>query len=127
MLTHVIDVPHDAERVYADEAKSLPPLRKQPIERGLNGKPRTPPSGKLRPGIKKKLRKPLDYKCPTCGAEPDTACFKFSSLGKSGHVTDERHENPSTTHAGRQALSKAFNDRVRQQYDREHYGVDDAG
>ena len=130
---YAIDIPNDAPRVYADElpprraqfeaanglpegAKPkplpLPPLKKQPIN---------PEGYKLRPGIGKKLRKPVEFDCVTCGAKAGDACFQMTSQGKGGKPTDERKKH-GTYHQARYNMSKAANTKLRAQYDREHYG-----
>jgi hypothetical protein len=127
MVMHSIDVPGDAERVYADEARKQLPIRRDQFEAAQNGlpalqkQPTNPEGYKLRPGIGKKLRKPIEYACYTCGAQPDELCFQMSSQGKHGVPLSER-KKPGTYHQARYTLSKAANTKLRAQYDREHYG-----
>lgn len=110
ILTHVIDVAHDADRVYADEAKALPKVKPLPKRKGVKTE---------RPGITRKLRSALDYDCPTCKATVGSACFKFSKPGPNGTLTTER--NPGFSHLARQELGRKHNDKARAQYDREHF------
>jgi hypothetical protein len=136
MVLHAIDIPNDQPRVYADELPpkraqfeaanglpegarpkplDLPPLKKQP-KRNAEGY-------KMRPGIGSKLRSPLTFDCPSCGAKAGDRCFKMNSVGKHAVRTDERKTDDSV-HSKRTALSKAFNDKVRREYDRQHFGVE---
>jgi len=135
MVLHAIDIPNDAPRVYADE---LPPRRAQfeaanGLPEGARPKPLplpplqkqpTNPEGyKLRPGIGKKLRKPIEYDCATCHAKAGENCFQMTSQGKNGLPTEE-YKKDGTYHGARYALSKAANTKLRAQYDREHYGTE---
>lgn len=123
LITHVIDIPGDTPRVYADElppgakpkALDLPKLQKQP-KRDMSGYVE-------RPGIGKKKRRPREFACVTCGAEAGTSCFYMTSQGKNAKVTDQRRpDEDDYYHATRRALSKAANDKLRAAYDREHFG-----
>jgi hypothetical protein len=129
MIMHSIDVPHDAERVYADEFKRQLPdgAKPKPLELPkLQKQPKRTKDGYLqRPGIGKKLKRPRDFECPTCHAQPGTSCFRMSNQGKHGVVTTERRDNSDKNyHAKRGALSKAFNDKLRRDYDRVHFGTE---
>jgi hypothetical protein len=129
MIIHAIDVPGDTERIYADDARKQLPIRRDQFEAAQNALPPlqkqklTPEGYKIRPGIGPKLKRPRDFACPTCHAEPGTSCFKMSNQGKHGTVTTERRDDGDKNyHAKRGALSKAANDKIRRDYDRQHFG-----
>lgn len=130
LIMHSIDVPHNAERIYADEVRKPLPIRRDQFEAAQNALPPLKKQPKFnaegyvaRPGIGKKLKRPRDYECPTCHAEVGTACFRMSSQGKHGTVTTERRsDGDKNYHASRYALSKAANDKLRRDYDRQHFG-----
>jgi hypothetical protein len=115
LITHVIDIPLDQPRTYADELPpgarpkplNLPKLQAIPQKHGE----------KLRPGIGAKLKRPLDYECPTCHAAPGTFCFKFTTQGKHGVPTEERNQGTSF-HALRSARSRDANSKIKAEYDR---------
>jgi len=121
LITHVIDIPLDGPRVYADELSpdygkslataidksKLPKLQAIPQKHGE----------KIRPGIGAKLKRPLDYECPTCHAAPGTFCFKFTTQGKHGVPTEERNQGTSF-HALRSARSRDANSKIKAEYDR---------
>jgi hypothetical protein len=102
LITHVIDVPGDMPRVYADElppgakpkALDLPKLKPLPSD--------TRKWDKQRPGIGAKLKSPKAFDCPTCRAEAGTNCFKFTTQGKHGKPTDVRNHGTSF-HSARSA------------------------
>jgi hypothetical protein len=107
----LISIPGDGPRIYADE---LPPGDKpkplelpklKPLPRA-NGKPR------YKLGITKLLKGPKDFVCPTCRAEQDTNCFRFTGPGHKGEITDVRNDG-SFFHIERAKLSRAANDRIR--------------
>jgi len=124
MIIHAIDIPHDTERVYADEFKrqlpdgakpkplDLPPLKKQPVNAE---------GYKERPGLGKKLRKPIEYDCATCHAVAGEGCFQMTGVGGRGKPKAER-KKPGTYHQARYLLSKAANTKLRRDYDRQRYG-----
>jgi hypothetical protein len=130
MIMHAIDIPHDAERIYADDARKQLPIRRDQFEAAqgalppLKKQPKFNAEGYIaRPGIGKKLKRPRDFECPTCHAEPGTACFRMSNQGKHGTVTNVRRDNSDKNyHAARYALSKAANEKLRRDYDRQHFG-----
>lgn len=100
-----IDIPHDEPRTYADE---LPPLK--PLPKGQKALPRV--------GLK--LRSARYYKCPTCGAEPETNCFKFDRKGAGAQVQNERHPNPKYNHVQRARLAREYNEKQKRDYDKRH-------
>lgn len=129
MVMHSIDVPGDAERVYADEARKQLPIRRDQFEAAQNAlpalkkQPTSPEGYKLRPGLGKKLRKPIEYDCVTCGAKAGELCFQMSGAGGHGEPTEER-KKPGTYHQARYNQSKAANDKLRREYDRQHFGTE---
>jgi hypothetical protein len=109
-----IDIPNDQPRVYADE---LPATHELDVSTGKQKRlPKLKPQGhdkvKYKPGVTKLMKGADKFICPTCGAIPDTNCFKFSGPGKNAELTDERNDG-SFYHAKRQDLAKAYNDRIR--------------
>jgi hypothetical protein len=80
--------------------------------------PKVKPQGhtkvKYKPGVTKLMKGADKFNCPTCGATPDTNCFKFSGPGKNAELLDERNDG-SFYHAKRQDQAKAYNDRIRKQ------------
>lgn len=111
-IDRIIDVPHDAPRVYADELIDLP----KPKPKAL---PALVPVKGVRVGIMNKLKHVKDYDCPSCGAKAGTMCFKMDRAGKGGRPTAERHPPESKCyHHPRAALSRAHNDKIRREYDR---------
>jgi len=127
MIIHAIDVPGDTERIYADEARKQLPIRRDQFEAAqgalpaLKKQPTNPEGYKLRPGIGKRLKKPVEYDCVTCHAVAGENCFQMTSQGKGGTPTSER-KKPGTYHQARYNMSKTANAKLRAQYDREHYG-----
>jgi len=133
LVVHAIDIPFDAERIYGDEfrARALPHKREQfeqaqPTLPPLQKQPKYTRDGYVeRPGIGAKLKRPRDFDCPTCKAEVGTSCFRMTNQGKHGTVTDVRRDDRDKNyHAQRGALSKAYNEKVRRAYDREHFGAE---
>ena len=118
ILNHVIEA--EAKRTQdlplAAQPKQLPKMQPLPVPRD------TRKWEKQRPGIAKKLKGPRSFACPTCHAEVGTNCFKFTKRGTHGVVTGQRNSG-TTFHLARQALSTAANDKVRREYDREHFTV----
>lgn len=118
-MTHAVKVvniivgteSHNDQLPHGAQPKPLPKVKALP-----KGDTRT--WEKQRPGITKKLRRPRDYACPTCHAEPGTNCFKFTMQGKHGVVTDQRNSG-TTYHSARQQLSVTHNERVKREYDRQ--------
>lgn len=106
----VISEGHNDHLPHGAQPKALPKIKELPTD--------TRKWEKQRPGINRRLKSPRAFDCPTCHAEAGTNCFKFTTQGKHGTVTDVRNSG-TTYHSARQALSTAHNDRARRDYDRE--------
>ena len=102
------EVPKQRDSVFGDQhATNLIPARPLP-----KLKPQGHTKVKYKPGVTKLMKGADKFNCPTCGATPDTNCFKFSGPGKNAELLDERNDG-SFYHAKRQDLAKAYNDRIR--------------
>ena len=121
----VINIVGDQDRTYADELPQgarpkplpLPKVQKQPKPK--NGKDNHY-GQTARPGISKLLKSPRDFLCPSCLAEPGTACFVMTGPGHRSEPTEKRRTD-SWVHSSRSKLAADANVAIKAKYDKEHF------